>query len=63
MLPNIKLIEEIAIGINIPIITEGGFSNPESVAQAFDTGAWSVCVGTAITNPYLLTKQFLAAIN
>jgi N-acylglucosamine-6-phosphate 2-epimerase len=62
-LPNIKLIEKIRNAINIPIIAEGGFSQPESVAQAFSVGAWAVCVGTAITNPYLLTKQFLAAIN
>ena len=27
--------------------------------QALQNGAWSVCVGTAITNPYLLTKQFV----
>lgn len=62
-LPNIKLIEQIANRVSIPIIAEGGFSQPQSVKDAFSVGAWSVCIGTAITNPYLLTKHFLTAIN
>lgn len=62
-LPNIKLIEQIANRVSIPIIAEGGFSQPQSVKDALSAGAWSVCIGTAITNPYLLTKNFLTAIN
>jgi putative N-acetylmannosamine-6-phosphate epimerase len=62
VLPNIKLIQQIADQINIPIIAEGGFSNPESVREALDAGAWSVCVGTSITNPFLLTQKFLASL-
>jgi N-acylglucosamine-6-phosphate 2-epimerase len=62
-LPNIDLIREISKSVNIPIIAEGGFNRPESVTAAFDAGALSVCIGTAITNPYLLTKHFLAAIH
>ena len=62
-LPNIKLIEEISNRVSIPIIAEGGFSQPQSVSDAINAGAWSVCIGTAITNPYLLTKQFLNALN
>lgn len=62
-LPNIKLIEDISRKVGIPIIAEGGFSQPQSVSDAFNAGALSVCIGTAITNPYLLTKHFLTAIN
>ena len=62
-LPNIKLIEEISRKVQIPIIAEGGFNQPQSVSDAFNAGALSVCIGTAITNPYLLTKHFLTAIN
>jgi putative N-acetylmannosamine-6-phosphate epimerase len=29
---------------------------------AFDAGAWSVCIGTAITNPFLLTKGFVEVL-
>jgi N-acylglucosamine-6-phosphate 2-epimerase len=62
-LPNIKLIEEIAKVVKVPVIAEGGFSQPEHVTAALAAGAWSVCIGTAITNPFLLTKHFLTAIN
>lgn len=62
-LPNIDLIAEISQRVKVPVIAEGGFSQPASVAEAFTAGALSVCIGTAITNPYLLTKHFLAAIN
>ena len=62
-LPNIKLIQEISRKVQIPIIAEGGFSQAHSVAEALSAGALAVCIGTAITNPYLLTKHFLTAIN
>lgn len=62
-LPNIDLIAEISKRVSVPVIAEGGFNQPISVAEAFTAGALSVCIGTAITNPYLLTKQFISAIN
>lgn len=62
-LPNIQLIDDLSKKLQIPIIAEGGFSSPADVIQAFNAGAWSVCIGTAITNPYLLTKGFVQAIN
>ncbi|MGA1335502.1 MAG: N-acetylmannosamine-6-phosphate 2-epimerase, partial [Candidatus Nanopelagicaceae bacterium] len=42
---------------------EGGFNRPEQFKQALDAGAWSVCIGTAITNPFLLTQSFLNTAN
>ena len=62
-LPNIDLISEISKVVRVPIIAEGGFNKVEDVALAFKAGAWSVCIGTAITNPYLLTKYFLSALD
>ena len=62
-LPNIELIAEISKRVKVPVIAEGGFSLPSSVAEAFTAGALSVCIGTAITNPYLLTKNFIDGIN
>lgn len=62
-LPNIELIAEISKRVKVPVIAEGGFSQPSSVAEAFTAGALAVCIGTAITNPFLLTKHFLTAIN
>lgn len=58
-LPNLDLISNIFQNVKIPIIAEGGFSQPGQVKDAIQRGAWAVCVGTAITNPYLLTKHFL----
>ena len=58
-LPNIDLVFQIAKAIKIPIVAEGGFANPIQVREAITNGAWAVCVGTAITNPYLLTKHFI----
>ena len=62
-LPNIRLIEAIAKKVSIPVIAEGGFHQPNQVSQALDAGAWAVCIGTAITNPFLLTKSFLEGIS
>lgn len=62
-LPNIGLIESLSKRLKIPVIAEGGINQPNQVKMAFEAGAWSVCIGTAITNPYLLTKAFIEAIN
>lgn len=58
-LPNLELVKFLANSSNIPVIAEGGFANPEQVKVAMKDGAWAVCVGTAITNPYILTKHFV----
>jgi putative N-acetylmannosamine-6-phosphate epimerase len=57
------LVEAIAKKVNIPVIAEGGFNQPNQVSQALDAGAWAVCIGTAITNPFLLTKSFLEGLS
>lgn len=61
-LPNIDLIAQISQRVKVPVIAEGGFSRPEHVINAFNAGAWAVCIGTAITNPYLMTKSFVKVI-
>lgn len=61
-LPNIGLISEISKKVAIPVIAEGGFSRPEHFLDALTAGAWAVCIGTAITNPYLMTKSFVEKI-
>ena len=58
-LPNIDLVTAISKVVKVPLIAEGGFANPQQVKGAISNGAWAVCVGTAITNPYLLTKHFV----
>lgn len=58
-LPNLELVKYLANNSNVPVIAEGGFANPVQVKKAMDDGAWAVCVGTAITNPFILTKHFV----
>jgi N-acylglucosamine-6-phosphate 2-epimerase len=62
-LPDIDLVKSCSTHCAVPVIAEGRFNSPELVSQAFDAGAWSVCVGSAITDPWLSTKRFIKMIN
>lgn len=62
-LPDLDLVKACSSHCAVPVIAEGRFNSPELVSQAFDAGAWSVCVGSAITDPWLSTKRFIKAIN
>ncbi len=59
-LPNLGLVEMLCEEFTIPVIAEGGFASPIQVKSAIAGGAWAVCIGTAITNPYVLTQQFVS---
>ena len=60
--PDIDLVKSCSNHCAVPVIAEGRYNSPELVSQAFDAGAWSVCVGSAITDPWLSTKRFVKAI-
>ena len=62
-LPDLDLVKSCSSHCAVPVIAEGRYSSPELVGQAFDAGAWSVCVGSAITDPWLSTKRFIKSIN
>ena len=62
-LPDLELVKLCANQCSVPVIAEGRFNSPELTKQAFDAGAWSVCVGSAITDPWLSTKRFIKSIN
>ena len=62
-LPDLDLVKSCTSHCAVPVIAEGRYNSPELVSQAFDVGAWSVCVGSAITDPWLSTKRFIKAIN
>lgn len=57
--PDLDLVKSCASHCTVPVIAEGRFNSPELVKQAFDAGAWAVCVGSAITDPWLTTKRFI----
>ncbi len=58
----LDLVKEIVNITNIPIIAEGHISNPYEMKKAFELGAYSVVVGTAITRPREITKSFIKEV-
>ena len=44
------------------VLAEGRIDSPEKVHQALEAGAWTACVGTAITRPELIASQFRQAL-
>ncbi len=57
--PDVKLIEDLAARLSIPVIAEGRYNSPGLVRQAFEAGAHAVVVGTMITNPREITRSFV----
>lgn len=47
--PGFDLLHTLATQLSAPVICEGGIATPEDVAKAYQLGAFSVVVGTAIT--------------
>lgn len=60
--PDLPLVQSITTSCRIPVIAEGRYWTPEEVKQALELGAWAVVVGTAITNPWLITQRFVSHI-
>jgi len=60
--PDFNLLSELIEATEVPVIMEGRIWDPEDVREAFDIGAFSVVIGTAITRPHLITKRFVSAI-
>lgn len=63
-IPNLDLLKKIIDSpkINVPVIGEGRFWNPEDVAEAFKMGAGAIVIGKAITNPMAATEYFVSHI-
>lgn len=59
--PDYELIERLASRLRAPVICEGRVRGAEDVRRAFDSGAFAVVVGTAITNVDWLVRHFVAA--
>lgn len=60
--PDLDLVQAAASQCKVPVIAEGRFWHPETVAQALKLGAWAVTVGTAITDPQKITARFVEKI-
>ena len=52
-----KFIRQLAV-LGRPVLAEGHVDSPEQAKEALRSGAWAVCVGTAITRPHVIAKRF-----
>ncbi len=57
--PDFDLLEKLVKNLDCPIILEGRIWTPDEVNKAFDLGAYSVVIGSAVTRPQLITKRFI----
>ncbi len=60
--PDFTLLRKLTAALTIPVIAEGRISTPEQAARALDLGAFAVVVGSAITRPQWITRQFTRRI-
>ena len=61
-LPDTELISKYATELHSPIIAEGGIWSPDDLIEAYNAGAYSAVVGTAITRPRDITRRFVNAL-
>lgn len=57
--PDFGLLEQLIKTTAMPVILEGRIWEPWQVDKAFELGAHSVVIGSAITRPQLITKRFV----
>jgi N-acylglucosamine-6-phosphate 2-epimerase len=61
VLPDLDLVARLAKR-GARVIAEGGYGRPDEAHEAIKRGAWSVCVGAAITDPIAITREFARAL-
>lgn len=57
--PDFELLKKLVKNTKLPVILEGKIWDPSQVKKAFELGAHSVVIGSAITRPQLITKRFI----
>lgn len=60
--PNLLLVRKIAEHLDVPVVAEGGIWDPGEMQEAFEYGAFTCIIGTAITRPQEITKRFVDQI-
>ena len=58
-----ELIRNLISILQHPIIAEGNIDTPQKARRVLELGCYSVVVGSAITRPQLITKQFVNGIH
>ena len=56
--PDFELLSMLVKNLDCPVVLEGRIWEPNEVDRAFDLGAHSVVIGSAVTRPQLITKRF-----
>lgn len=60
--PNIRAVEQLVSAFpEIRVIGEGRYSTPHDIEAAFNAGAFSVVVGTAVTDSFALAQRLVQA--
>ena len=57
--PDYELVSDLRKYTKLYVNAEGRYSTPEQVKKAFESGAWTVTVGSAITRPKSITEHFI----
>ena len=57
--PDFVLLKQLVEKLDCPVILEGRIWKKEEVTKAFELGAYSVVIGSAVTRPQLITKHFI----
>lgn len=61
--PDLQLVARLSQALEVPVVAEGRIWTREDALVAFAAGASTVVVGTAVTNPMLITRRFIAAVS
>ena len=61
--PDFELLENLVKVVDCPVISEGRIWTVEHVRKAFELGAYSIVIGSAVTRPQLITKRFIDSVN
>jgi len=61
--PDFDLLQNLVKEVDIPVFLEGRVWDLEDAKKAFELGAHSVVIGSAITRPQLITKRFVDLSN
>ncbi len=62
-LPDLRLLKKLVSRLKIPVIAEGGISEPKDLKKAIGLGAFAAVVGGAITRPQQITRRFVNFID
>jgi N-acylglucosamine-6-phosphate 2-epimerase len=59
--PNLPLLRQMCEAVDVPVVGEGQYWDPEDVRRAFEAGAWALVIGSAVTRPWLITERYVRA--